>query len=201
MADRRGRGRPAGPGVDPARRRADLLDAAERALRAHGPAASLSDMARASGYARSAVYAAFPDRPSLLAALGDRHADRLLAAMLTAAVAPGPAEDRFRAMLDALFAWAEAEPALYRALSHPPDGPGALLVRLAEAIEAMLADTGTAPELAAPSAQAMLGSATAAIDWWLASGATLPRAALVDQIAALAWHGGAALLGSWFAGP
>ncbi|WP_170201264.1 TetR/AcrR family transcriptional regulator [Actinocorallia herbida] len=223
MANQRGRGRPAGPGVDPEQRRADLLDAAEEALRLHGPTASLSDMARASGYARSAVYAVFPSRPAVLAALGHRHADRLMAAMLTALGGPGPAEDRFHAMLDVLFAWAEREPSLYRALARPPDGPatgsparpgtpgarhqahgygpGTLVTGLAEAIEAMLTATGTPPELAAPSAQAMLGSATAAIDWWLAAGAALPRAALVTQIGSLAWHGGAELLASWFTGP
>ena len=77
-SEKRGRGRPTGSRIDPEQRRTDLLDAAERAIRAKGPAVGLADVAAEAGFVRSAVYAMYPQRNALMAALGQRTAQRLL---------------------------------------------------------------------------------------------------------------------------
>ncbi|MBJ8348646.1 TetR/AcrR family transcriptional regulator [Antrihabitans sp. YC2-6] len=76
----RRRGRPAGPPVDPAQRREELLDAAERVIERGVREPTFAEIAAEAGYARTAVYAAFADRGELAKALGRRHTDRLLAA-------------------------------------------------------------------------------------------------------------------------
>jgi AcrR family transcriptional regulator len=200
----RRRGRPAGPGVDAARRREELLDAAERAIEAMGTSVSLAEIARAAGYARSAVYAAFSGKAEVLAALSERHAGNILLEMFGRATAEHEPKDQFRAILDVLFAWAQERPRLYWALIRPLNegdaGPG-LFDLLAGAIEAMLgpaqAAAGGDAELAAPGARAMMGSAIAAIEWWLRGGTVMPRDRLVGYLTDLAWHGGAGLPDGW----
>ena len=76
---KRGRGRPPGPPVDPEVRREELLDAAERAIRKTGRDVSMADVAAEAGLTRSAVYAAFADRATILAAVTKRFEQRALA--------------------------------------------------------------------------------------------------------------------------
>ena len=84
---RRGRGRPAGPGVDAEQRRSDLLDAAERAIRSHGPDVGIAEVAKEAGFVRSAVYAVFPNRAAILSALGIAVAMTFLIAPVSAVIA------------------------------------------------------------------------------------------------------------------
>ncbi|MBO2455771.1 TetR/AcrR family transcriptional regulator [Actinomadura barringtoniae] len=203
-APARGRGRPRGPGVDAARRREELLDAAERAIGAMGTSVSLAEVAREAGYARSAVYAAFSGKAEVLAALSERHAGIILLEMFGRATGEREPKSQFAAILDVLFAWAEERPQLYWALIRPLNeddtGPG-LFDLLAGAIETMLgpaqAAAGRDAEMAAPGARAMMGSAIAAIEWWLRGGTAMPRAQLVGYLSDLAWHGGAGLPDGW----
>lgn len=200
----RGRGRPRGPGVDAQQRREELLDAAERAIRAKGAGVSLVDIAREAGYARSAVYAAFSGKAALLAALSERHAGLIMTEMLARASAASEPRAQFHEMLDVLFAWAQDRPRLYWTLIRPlneDDPEPGLFDLLSGASEAMLAAVGTDAEMAAPGARAMMGSAIAAIEWWLRSGATMPRATLVGYLADLAWGGGTALPKGWLGVP
>ncbi|WP_019631183.1 hypothetical protein [Actinomadura atramentaria] len=83
------------------------------------------------------------------------------------------------------------------------DGSGAdgLFDVLARTVEATLAaapaDAGADAAMAAPGARAMMGSAVAAIEWWLHADPGTPRAVLVGYPADLAWNGGRALPGDW----
>lgn len=204
----RGRGRPPGPGVDARQRREELLDAAERAIRAKGAGVSMNDIAVEAGYARSAVYAAFATKAAVLTALSERHAEIILCDMFTHASAKIRPRDQFQEMLDVLFAWAELHPQLYWALIRPLDedetGPG-LFDLLVGAVEAMLKPTleaeGGDTDMAAPGARSMMGSATAAIEWWLKTATAMPRLKLVSYLADLAWHGGAGLPSGWLGIP
>lgn len=189
---KRGRGRPAGSRVDPAERRTALLDAAERAIRAKGPAAGLLDIAAEAGFVRSAVYAMYPNRDALLAALSQRTAQRLLAEITMGAAGSTDLRQRMALFFDVISKWMEAEPNLYRALSGDP--PTGVFEQLAGAVEQMLtaafADDSRAA--AAPWSRAIVGSAVAAAEWWCRC-RTMSRAALVEHLTALCWDGGAAL--------
>lgn len=189
---KRRRGRPAGSRVDPAERRAALLDAAERAIRANGPAAGLVDVAAEAGFVRSAVYAMYPNRDALLAALSQRTAQRLLAEITTGAAGSTDLRQRMAPFFDVICKWMEAEPNLYRALSADP--PNGVFEQLAGAVEQMLADAfaDDSRAAAAPWSRAIVGSAVAAAEWWCRC-QTMSRAALVEHLTALCWDGGAAL--------
>lgn len=190
---KRGRGRPAGSRVDPDERRAALLDAAERAIRAKGPTAGLVDVAAEAGFVRSAVYAMYPNRDALLAALSRRTAQRLLGEITTRAAGSTDLRQRMALFFDVICAWMEAEPNLYRALTADPSA--GVFEQLAGAVEQMLtasSRSGEAREAAAPWSRAIVGSAVSAAEWWCRAG-TMPRAALVEHLTALCWDGGAAL--------
>jgi len=186
--------------VDFRRRREDLLDAAERAIAAKGPGAAMAEVAAEAGYARSAVYAAFPTRTALLGALIERHAAVIMLDMFASGSAEREPRAQFEAMLDALFGWVESRPGLYWALARLPDRPG-LLDKLTEAVEAMMSTTlATAdadPEAAATWARAMIGSLVGVIEWWLRGEPPLPRGTVVGYLADLNWGGGAALPPGW----
>lgn len=196
---KRGRGRPVGPGVDVAQRRTDLLDAAEAVIRDVGPDAGLADVARQAGFGRSAVYAVFPNRAALLAALSERQAHRLLAEITKKASGSTDLRQRMMLFFDVICAWMHDEPNLYRAMSAHAVGDhevSTIFDELAGAVEAMLAAslraTGADVSAAAPWARAIVGSATVTAEWWIRC-STMPRHQLVEHLTALCWDGGAAL--------
>lgn len=196
---RRGRGRPAGPGVDVEQRRTDLLDAAERAIRTNGPDVGIAEVAKEAGFVRSAVYAVFPNRAAILSALGERQAHRLLGEITRRAAGSTDLRQRMSLFFDVICGWMQDEPNLYRALSmHAVGGhemPG-IFDALASAVEAMLklsmAAGGTGTAAAAPWARAIVGSAMVSAQWWLRD-STMPRAELVEHLTTLCWDGGSAL--------
>lgn len=196
---KRGRGRPAGPGIDPAARQTELLDAAERAIRAHGPAVGIAEMAREAGFVRSAVYAVFPNRSAVLAALSRRQAQRLLATITQRAAGSTDLRQRMWLFFDVICAWVEDEPNLYRALTRPPlegDDATGVFEELAQAVEVILAGSlaefGSGTAAAAPWARAIVGSATVTAEWWRRN-PVLPRAELVEHLTTLCWDGSSAL--------
>ncbi|OBG86812.1 TetR family transcriptional regulator [Mycobacterium sp. NS-7484] len=198
-AARRGRGRPAGPGVDIAQRRSDLLDAAERAIRAHGPDVGIAEVAKEAGFVRSAVYAVFPNRAAILSALGERQARRLLIEITERADGSVDLRRRMWLFFDVICGWMQDDPNLYRALGmHAASGdemPG-IFDELAAAVEAMLrlslAAGGADTAAAAPWARAIVGSAMVSAQWWIRD-SDMPRAELVEHLTTLCWDGGAAL--------
>ncbi|MBU9762350.1 TetR/AcrR family transcriptional regulator [Mycobacterium sp. TNTM28] len=196
---RRGRGRPAGPGVDVEQRRNDLLDAAERAIRTHGADVGLAEVAKEAGFVRSAVYAVFPNRTAMLSDLGKRQARRLLIEITKRADGSTDLRQRMSLFFDVICGWMQDDPDLYRALSvHAAGGhetPG-IFDQLAAAVEAMLAASmkagGADAAAAAPWARAIVGSAMVSAQWWIRD-STMPRAELVEHLTTLCWDGGSAL--------
>ncbi|RAV09346.1 TetR/AcrR family transcriptional regulator [Mycolicibacterium sp. GF69] len=191
--EKRGRGRPAGSRVDPAERQAALLDAAERAIRSKGPTVGLGDVAAEAGFVRSAVYAMFPNRDALMAALSERTAQRLLAEITRRADGSTDLRQRMSLFFDVVSGWIADEPNLYRALSGDP--AAGVFERLAVAVEFMLAAAFASDQrapAAAPWSRAIVGSAVAAAEWWCRT-ETMPRVELVEHLTALCWDGGAAL--------
>lgn len=163
-----------------------LLDAAERAVRAHGPNVGVSDIATGAGFVRSAVYAMFPNRDALLAALSKRTAQRLVTEISGRADGSTDLRQRMALFFDVLCGWIAAEPSLYRALSAPAST--SVFEELAGAVEYMLTSSFDADDprmaAAAPWARAIVGSAVAAAEWWRRT-ATMSRAELVEHLTAL----------------
>lgn len=170
-----------------------MLDAAERAIRAKGADVGLVDIAAEVGFVRSAVYAMYPSRDALLAALGKRTAQRLLAEITRRAEGSTDLRQRMSLFFDVICAWIAAEPNLHCALSGDP--ATGVFEQLAAAVEHMLRSAfgsdARAPA-AAPWSRAIVGSAVAAAEWWCRTG-SMTRAELVEYLTALCWDGGAAL--------
>lgn len=107
----------------PRRRRADaersiaaILDAAARVL-GQRPQAGIKEVAEAAGISRQTVYAHFPSREILLAALIDRATERVVAALDAAELNQGSATDALVRLLEVSWQIFGAQPFLL----HLPD--------------------------------------------------------------------------------
>ncbi|MEU4154490.1 TetR family transcriptional regulator [Streptomyces sp. NPDC026659] len=132
-----------------------ILEATEEVLRRHGPAkATVVDVARALGVSHGSVYRHFRTKAALREAVTKRWLDRTSLTLADIAGGPGPAEERLRDWLAALFEAkrhkAGDDPELFATYSVLADESGAtvgehitdLTGQLATIIEAGV-DTGT----------------------------------------------------------
>ncbi|TMR96952.1 TetR/AcrR family transcriptional regulator [Nonomuraea basaltis] len=110
--------------ADAQRSRASILDAAVQLLNAR-PDASVEAIATAAGVTRQTVYAHFPSREQLLAAVLDRITEEAVAAMDAVDLDTGPAADALLRLLDAGDRTAGRYPVLLQKISSLPVSPQA----------------------------------------------------------------------------
>jgi AcrR family transcriptional regulator len=197
-------GRPPGPAVDPATRRADLLDAASRVIRRQGATASMEELAAEAGVTKPILYAHFGDRAGVASALAERFVDQVAERLTTAFVAAGGApEDSLRYGLDAFVGFVEEDPNVYQFIvresvnaASSSKAPSIARLRVFDALGALitqglsfqLRQAGQDPAAAEPIAFATMGMAFGAAEWWL-DRRTLTRSELVDLLGDLLWAG------------
>jgi AcrR family transcriptional regulator len=184
-----------------ARRRLELLEAADRVVLRDGPDASMNAIATEAGITKPILYRHFGDKSGLYQALAKRHTDALLATLRAALDAPGSRRDRVEAALETYLATIEACPQVYRFLMHPTTGgadkdfdagrhSAPLLRRLGEELATIIAerlDLGpNSEQLARVWGHGMVGMMHAAGDWWLRE-RPCARARLVAHLADLLW--------------
>ncbi|MCF8611530.1 TetR/AcrR family transcriptional regulator [Gordonia sp. HY285] len=186
----RRRGRPPGPGVDRDARREALLDAAERAIARSGADVSLSQVAAEAGLTRSAVYAAFDDRDSVLDALAARHSHRIVGRLQALATGSEDAHGQTRAAVDLLAAWFDEHPTLAPALADRWRANGRSFVEttLTQVLAAGFAARSLDSAPAAVWARAMVGAVASSVEWW-ATTREISRDELVDHVTSLLWSG------------
>jgi AcrR family transcriptional regulator len=178
--------------------RDDLLDAADRAIRRLGQAASMAEIATEAGLTKPVLYRHFGDRDGLVNALASRHIDRLLPDLRAALVTPGDVMERLMATVEAFFAIVEEDPEIYRFLSSGefarPDSPVSTFTTrfTAELADGLRVVPGFAPDDPRPDvwAPALVAMVRAAAEAWLAGAAQQGRTS----------HEVAALLGELLAG-
>jgi AcrR family transcriptional regulator len=185
------------------RRRAELLDAADRVVLRDGPQASMNAIAAEAGITKPILYRHFGDKSGLYRALAARHTDALLATLRAALDQPGDRRSRVEATLRAYLAAIENRPQVYRFLMHPaeqpPDGEGGLdfgshsvplLRRMGEELADVIAerlDLGPdSRETARVWGHGIVGMMHAAGDWWLGE-RPCSREELVRRLAGLLW--------------
>jgi AcrR family transcriptional regulator len=188
------------------RRRRQLVTAARLAIAELGPDASMAAIARAAGYAKPALYAAFEDKASLADALAAQVADELTLRIGTVITNDRQSFLALRGAIDAFCQFVEEEPALFRFLVQGAAGFGRslgerrLLVSVGDQVGALMAEglAGVGADLspAATLGYALMGSVFMAADWWVDS-RTVSRAELVDQLTRFAGSG----LAAFAAGP
>ncbi|MEU8209710.1 TetR/AcrR family transcriptional regulator [Micromonospora sp. NPDC049044] len=110
--------------ADARRNNSAIVDAALRLLDVH-PDASLDAIASAAGVTRQTVYAHFPSREHLLAAVVDRITDEAVAAMDAAEPDSGPAAEALIRVLRAGSGIAGRHPALVQQIASVPVSPQA----------------------------------------------------------------------------
>ncbi|GEB48273.1 MULTISPECIES: TetR family transcriptional regulator [Streptomyces] len=198
------------------KRRAELLEAADRVVLRDGPGASMNAIAAEAGITKPILYRHFGDKGGLYRALAVRHTDALLASLRAALDAPRERRERVEATLDTYLAAIEARPQVYRFLMHPAENSPAgergfdvgqysapLLRRLGEELAKVIAervDLGPESEgLARVWGHGIVGMMHAAGDWWLRD-RPCERRQLVRHLADLLW-GRLAAAGDRVGGP
>ena len=172
------------PLPDRSARREALLDAADRAVERDGPATSMAAVAASAGISKPILYRHFGDKGGLVAALADRHTDRLMRALREALAAGRSRRERVELTIDAYLAAIEASPQLYRFLLRPEGAVTPEQVRTFTRRVGELLAQGIANEIGqdtpSPREQAwahgIVGMVQTAGDWWLDTGAGRPRA-------------------------
>ncbi|WP_461028112.1 TetR family transcriptional regulator [Streptomyces sparsus] len=199
-----------------ARRREELLEAADRVVLRDGPGASMNAIAAEAGITKPILYRHFGDKGGLYRALAVRHTDALLASLRAALDAPAHRRERVEATLDTYLATIESHPQVYRFLMHPAEEGSAgeqgfhvgqhsapLLRRLGEELGTVIVErVDLGPQsagLARVWGHGIVGMMYAAGDWWLRE-RPCSREQLVSHLADLLW-GRLAAAGDRVGGP
>jgi AcrR family transcriptional regulator len=181
-------------------RRMELLDAAVRAIREHGPRATMEQLSAAGGVTKPILYRHFGDRDGLIRAIGQRFAAELLDSVQSSLVTDATPRGLLSSTVDAYLAFLERDPNLYRFLIQPStsaafmenDDGGSLIDevarRVASVIGEQLRSAGLDSGPAEPWAYGIVGMVHLAGDWWL-DHRTMPRERLTGYVADLLWRG------------
>jgi AcrR family transcriptional regulator len=190
-------GRPRGPRRDRDERRAELLDAAERAIRRVGASASMDEIAAEAGVTKPILYSHFGDKAGLVRALTARVASRLNTTIGAALTQAGEPRQVVASTIEAFCTFIESETELYRFLVQSAklgrDGSGPRLMsdigsQIAVTLGGGLRRAGADSGAAEPWAYAMVGMTFAGAGWWLER-RSMSKEDLVGYLTQLLWSG------------
>lgn len=179
------------------RRREELLDAADRAVRSLGSDVSMEDVAAEAGITKPVLYRHFGDKEGLHDALAERYVDEL-EQTLQGATTGARGRARLEATIYAYLRYVEHEPERYRFLLQAANKPsGGKLVAdfrrrnvetCAFATAESLRRAGLDPALSELWAHSVSGMIRSVGIWWLES-RSLPRDQLARHLTAVLWEG------------
>jgi AcrR family transcriptional regulator len=184
-----------------ARRREQLLDAADRVVHHRGLDASMDEIAAEAGITKPVLYRHFGDKDGLFEALAERYVEELTS-VLRPAGDGGDARSRLAARIDAYLSYVESEPERYRFLLGAAERPrtAALVAEFrkhhvadcaSRAVENMRR-AGLDADVGEAWSHCVSGMVRAAGIWWLET-RTLPRERLVEYLTTFLWDGFSAL--------
>jgi AcrR family transcriptional regulator len=174
-------------------RRAELVEAAVKAIRARGAGVGMEDIAAQAGVSKPILYRHFADRADLWLAVGRRVNDQLLTAMSSALLVDRPPRETIAAVVDTYLALIEQDPEIYRFVVHgsladrgmSSDLVHAQMALMATDVARVLGDrlrqAGVDSGGAEPWAHGIVGMVQAAADWWI-DRRSMSRAALVAYL-------------------
>lgn len=187
-------------------RRAELVDAAVAAIRAHGAGVGMEEIAAQAGVSKPILYRHFTDRADLWLAVSRRVTDDLLAAMSSELAVERPPRETIAAVVDTYLALIEEDTDVYRFVVHgsfADRGLSSDLVRahmalmaseVARVLGGRLRDAGADSGGAEPWAHGIVGMVQAAADWWI-DRRSMSRQALVSYLTAMISTGVEGLFG------
>jgi AcrR family transcriptional regulator len=180
-----------------AARREEFVEAALRALAAHGPELGMEHVAAEAGVTKPVLYRHFTDKADLIIALGHRGTELLFERLIPAMNIEEAPIPRIRKSLDAFFSVIEEFPNLYRllvrrSLGEAPDADvvaedkeviaAALATLLGDYLRAFQLDSGAAE----PWAYGIVGMVQNVGEWWLER-KTMARDAVVEYLTQVIW--------------
>ncbi len=180
-------------------RRTELVDATIAAIRTHGAAVGMDDIASTARTSKTVIYRHFGDRAGVYRAVTDRIDDRVYR-HIAAALSTAGASDDLRLVVastvDAYLSLVESDPEVYRfVVNRPlvdrplPDDPvEATTNRVVDLLLTAMPLRGDRRR-ARIWAIALVGSVQAVVDDWLSTTDRLARAEVVDTLTDLAWRG------------
>ena len=185
-----------------ARRRQELLDAADRAIRRAGPDVTMDEIAAEAATAKPVLYRYFGDKGGLYQALAERYVQLVMATVREALAKKQSASprDRLEAAIGAYLELVESSLPVYRFLMHRAvteraeahatvaDFIRGLGGELAAILAEDLRSRGLDPHAAEPWARGIVGMVHVAGDWWLEQ-RSMTRERLVDHLVTLLWTG------------
>ena len=183
-----------------ATRRAELVDAAIRAIRRHGAALGMEDIAAEAGTSKAGIYRHFADKEDLYVAVGSRIAADLVADITAAMASEDHPRRALAAAIDAYLLVIEAVPEPYRFIVHRPllerpstvdpmaDYTAVVAAHAARLIGDGLLGAGLDVAPAELWGHALAGYVRAGGEWWLDQ-PTISRPALTEYLTVLVWNG------------
>lgn len=189
------------------------MDAALAAIREHGPAVGMDDVAAKAATSKAGLYRHFADKAQLYLAVCTRVADTLLGQLRPIAEpGAGPREVLARG-IDVYLQLIERDPHVYRFVVHHPalDRPvegdqvaglvGLVADRIAGFIEQPALAAGLPTTLILPWAHGLVGLVRAAADPWMEGRVFMTRAELGATLTDLLWPGLSRLYPDCMEGP
>jgi AcrR family transcriptional regulator len=179
-----------------ASRRAELLDAAIRAIRQGGGHAAMEDIAAEAGISRPILYRHFDDATGLYAAVADRFCTDLLAQLRRALREIGPGRALLHRQILTYLSFIAEDPDVYRFLMRqvPTDRPRAATHKsgfsrlVADGTADYLADNGWDRPRAVAAADLFIGGLEAAASRWVEEPAGSYEQ-LADELSDVLWGG------------
>jgi AcrR family transcriptional regulator len=186
-----------------AARRAEFVEAAMRAIAAHGPGFGMDEVAAEAGVSKPVLYRHFADKADLLVELGNRVTSILLERLLPAINSRQGTVSRIRTAVDAFFSVLEEHTDLYWVFARgAPIGRGtgadpisadpisvdkqliasALATLLGDHLREFGVDSGGAE----PWAHGIVGLVQNVGEWWLER-RTMSREAVVEYLTQMIW--------------
>lgn len=184
-------------------RRAELVEAAVRAIDRHGPDAGIAEIAAEAGVSKPVLYRYFADKDELHAAVGQWGATEVLSRVLPVLRTDLPVRERISRSVDGYLRTLEEHPQVFLLLvrhrgADPLAGGKAFITA---AFARVLGDTLRRLDVdaagAEPWAEGVVGLGLSTGEWWLER-RTMSRQAVAGYLSAFIWHaleGAAADLG------
>jgi AcrR family transcriptional regulator len=174
-------------------RREELLAQVITAVREHGSAVNMDQIAASAGTSKAMFYKYFSDKAELYRVVGRKLAGDLVAEVAAAVGAESDDRTMLRAGVDAYLRLLDTEPQLYRFVVHNPavgtvDYSSVISELISSIFDSRLSERGLPGDPAGPWGIAVVGAVRAAGDWWLENPG-LSRQELSDYLTALLWDG------------
>lgn len=177
-------------------RRAELVDAALRAIRRHGAGVGMDEIAAEAGTSKTVIYRHFTDRAGLYRRVADKVERRIARQLQPALQGDSDMRTVIDSMVEVYLSLVEADPEVYRFVVRPPllQSPVAeeQVGGITERLSALVADAlqrELTPSRARVWSLALVGSVRSCADRWLASADPMPRQELRAELTELAWGG------------